>query len=143
MLVLRGSDAMEQSPSSRRHKVLVVDDNQDAADSLAELLRLAGFEVQTAYDGAQAVSLASTFRPDVAVLDLNMPVVEGFAAAAALQRLNPPAVLLAFSCDSAPETMARVARSGFHRHLTKPADTEHLLRLLRSTLPTVSQGSQR
>ena len=62
-------------------RLLVVDDNRDSADSLAALLRLEGFEVQTAYGGRQAIETAEQFRPTVLIVDLVMPIVNGFEVA--------------------------------------------------------------
>jgi CheY-like chemotaxis protein len=120
-----------QPPPSSLRRILVVDDNRDAADSLAELLRLAGFEVATAYDGAEAVSRARTFAPDAAILDLNMPVLDGFGVADALGDSGSPTVLVAHSSDTRPETLARAARTGFSWHFAKPTETERLLEFLR------------
>src|SRR6185369_13037168 len=63
------------------HRILVADDNRDAAESMSMLLRLMGNEVRTVYDGAEAVEEAATFRPDVIVLDIGMPKLTGYAAA--------------------------------------------------------------
>ena len=65
-------------------RILVADDNRDAADTAAILLRLSGYDVQTAYGGAEAIGLARAFDPDVAILDINMPSVDGYDVANAL-----------------------------------------------------------
>ncbi|HYR01380.1 MAG TPA: response regulator, partial [Casimicrobiaceae bacterium] len=74
-----------RSPQAGGRRVLIVDDNCDAVDSLAELLRMFGYDVETAYDGRTAVEAASRFRPDIAVLDIGMPLVDGYATARALR----------------------------------------------------------
>jgi len=74
---------MKTEPARRR--VLLADDNRDAADSLALLLSIEGHEVRVAYGGAAALSLAQSFRPEVALLDIGMPDVDGYQVARALR----------------------------------------------------------
>ena len=69
---------------SRTRRVLIADDHQDAADTLAILLCMAGHDAQVAYGGAEAIQLASTFNPEVAILDIDMPGVGGYEVAKAL-----------------------------------------------------------
>ena len=71
----------EKVPHARPCRILVVDDNRDAADSLALMLRLAGHETQAAYDGVEAVQTAATFRPQVVLLDIGLPKMNGYEAA--------------------------------------------------------------
>lgn len=78
-------------------RFLVADDNLDAVESLAVLLEMSGHEVRTAVDGGEAVSVASGWPPDVAILDLQMPVLDGYAVAAALRAEQPDIVLVALS----------------------------------------------
>src|SRR5205085_1706595 len=72
------------------HRVLVVDDNRDIANSVAALLRLLGHTVLPAYDGATALALAGNFNPDVAILDIVMPEMDGFEVARQLRKLPTP-----------------------------------------------------
>ena len=118
-------------PMTAQRRILVVDDNVDAADSLAEILRLERFEVRVSYDGAQALELARIFKPDVAFLDLNLPGLSGNALAAAI--LDEPwahAVRLVAVTGMGQKSDIEGSRAaGFHAHLAKPASTEEILRL--------------
>jgi PAS domain S-box-containing protein len=112
-----------------RRRVLVVDDNEDAAESLATLLRLSGHSVQVAYDGAGAIALAETAHPDVVVLDLGMPRMSGFEVARWLRRQPWGAGirLIAVTGWGQEEDRRRSREAGFDRHLTKPVDPDDLL----------------
>jgi CheY-like chemotaxis protein len=116
-------------PASQR--VLVVDDNVDAALSLARLLKFEGFEVATAHDGRQALQQAQTSHPDVVVLDIEMPIMDGYEAAHRIRQdcelLN--CKLIAVSGHSDAEHRERALAAGFHAHVTKPIDPETLVRL--------------
>jgi CheY-like chemotaxis protein len=116
-------------------KVLVADDNQDAAETLAVLLALDGHLVKTANDGAAALVIAQTFRPDVAVLDIGMPELNGFELAAAIRR-EPWARhtrLIALTGWGKDQDKQQAMEAGFDEHLTKPVNPEKLKALL-STL---------
>lgn len=115
---------MDLASSARR--VLVVDDNRDAADMLCVWLELEGHTAAAAYSGAAALELAKDFRPHVAVLDLNMPGIDGFETARALAELLP-VTLVALSADSSAKTADRLRNSGFSCRLVKPASTSELL----------------
>jgi len=118
-------------PTAAQRRILVVDDNIDAADSLAEILRLERFDVRVSYDGAQALELARAFRPDVAFLDLNLPGMSGNALAAAL--LEEPCAhalrLVAVTGMGQKSDIEASRAAGFHAHLAKPASTDEILRL--------------
>jgi signal transduction histidine kinase len=105
-------------------RVLVVDDNMDAAESIAVYLRLEGHEVRTVSDGAQAVAIAQVFAPQVAVLDIGLPGMSGYELA---RRLGQgagaaPALLIALTGYGHKEDRARSSDAGFHHHFVKPAD---------------------
>lgn len=116
-------------PTVRSLRVLVVDDNEDAAALLADLLDQAGHEVITALDGAAALDAAERFRPEVAVLDLGLPVMDGYELAARIGlRLGPTApALLSLSGYGQPQDRARSRAAGFRQHFVKPADPDALL----------------
>ena len=76
----RPAEGDEQRPCPVQRRILVVDDNRDSADSLAMMLRLTGHEIRTAYDGLEAVAAAAAFRPDVVLLDIGMPRMNGYEA---------------------------------------------------------------
>jgi len=100
-LLLRASRLLDESVACRGRemsvRILVADDNVDAADSLALLLELRGHEVRAAFNGGDAVRLAQEWHPDAAILDLNMPVLDGQAVAARLRSDFPCVVLVALS----------------------------------------------
>jgi len=115
-------------------RILVVDDNRDAADSLAMLLRTTGNDIRTAYDGLEAVQVASEFRPDVVLLDIGLPKIDGHEVA---QRIRKEAwgrqmCLIAVTGWSDETDRARSRAAGFDHHLVKPLDTGHLAQLLAS-----------
>ena len=118
--------------TDNRLRMLVADDNSDAADSLALLLSLDGYEVRTAYTGRDAVSLAQSFHPDVALLDLGMPEMDGYAAGSAIkrQRGGTDICLIALSGRGQQEDKLRSREAGFAMHLTKPVDPGRLRHLL-------------
>jgi CheY-like chemotaxis protein len=123
-------------PSPRR--ILVVDDNRQAADSLAVLLRLDGHEVATAYDGLEAVAVAEQYRPHLALLDIGMPNLNGYEAARRIRDLPASAHtrLVALTGWGQEEDRRRAAEAGFDSHLVKPVDPEALDRLLRDVPAT-------
>ncbi len=104
-------------------KVLVVDDCRDAADSLSQLLTTFGYDTSTACDGSRAVASAEVFRPDVAILDIEMPVLDGFGAAKILRSM-PPMALIALPAKADLDMEAQTATAGFDFYLSKPVDLE-------------------
>ena len=118
-------------PQSRR-RILVVDDNQDAAISLAMLLQMMGNETETAYDGLEALEVAAAFRPDVALLDIGMPRLNGYEVCRQIrqQAWGKSMVLFALTGWGQEEDQRRSLAAGFDAHLVKPvlpADLEKLL----------------
>lgn len=121
---------METAPPLR---VLIVDDNEDAADSLATLLELYHYTVRVAYDGAAGLRAARECAPDCLISDINMPGLDGFALARAV-RADPNlsgVKLLAMSAYSGDEHIRRVTEAGFDYRLTKASETHKLLEVLR------------
>lgn len=112
-----------------RHTVLVVDDNRDAADSLAELLRTVGATVFVAHSAAQALQLATTGTFDVAVLDIGMPGMDGCELASRLraQPAHAGMRLIALTGWGQSADRHRIAEAGFDHHLLKPVDFEDLI----------------
>jgi PAS domain S-box-containing protein len=111
-----------------RRKILVVDDNRDAADSLSQLLRLFGHEVHEAYDGVEAVHAADVFRPDVVLLDLGLPKLNGYDAAREIRKRAGERALtiIAVTGWGQEEDRRHSADAGFDLHLTKPIDVTQL-----------------
>ncbi|WP_161630472.1 ATP-binding protein [Stutzerimonas azotifigens] len=115
-----------------RRKVLVADDNHDIAETMAELLRMEGHEVCTAFDGRQALDAYQRFRPDVALLDIGMPGLRGDEVAAAIRSLpgGHDVLLVAFTGWGQALDRERALSSGFDRHLTKPANIDEVYALI-------------
>ncbi len=111
-------------------KVLVVDDWQDGAESLAMLLDLAGYETATAYNGEQAVEVAKRFEPDTVILDINMPVMDGLQAARALRQSLPNRDLVLVALTALDRESSLGTSSDFDLYLQKPCDTNLLLNLI-------------
>jgi CheY-like chemotaxis protein len=121
--------AVSLEPKARSLRVLVADDNADAAHTLSVLLEMAGHKVHKAKDGEEAVQIAASFRPAVAVLDIGMPQMTGYAAAERI-RAEPwgeEVTLIAVTAYGKPEEIARAFRAGFDHHFLKPVKFEHLL----------------
>ena len=122
---------MTPATSESNPRVLVVDDNEDAADSLATLLGVMGYEVRTAYDGPEAISAADEFQPAVALLDIGLPRLSGYDIARHVREQRGRDVLLVAITGWGQEDDRRRAReAGFDHHFTKPADFEVLLELI-------------
>lgn len=118
----------EQAP----RRILVVDDNVDAANSLALLLRMSGNQVETAYGGLQAVEVAERFRPEVVLLDIGMPELDGYDTCRRIreQPWGERMLLVAQTGWSQAEDQRRTREAGFDGHLVKPIDHAALLEWL-------------
>ncbi|HEX4382057.1 MAG TPA: ATP-binding protein, partial [Myxococcales bacterium] len=114
--------------ASGAQRILIVDDNEDAAEMLAEMLSAESFSVRYALDGPSGLSLAAEFKPDVAILDIGLPVMDGFELASRF--LDNPLLkrtrLIALTGYGQPEDRARSAAAGFAAHLVKPVDRDKL-----------------
>ena len=122
-----------QAPASgNRRKVLVVDDNRDSAMSLALLLELDGHEVRRAYDGLEALEIADDFRPEVTLLDIGMPRLDGYGAARELRQRDwaKDTLLVALTGWGQQEDKRMAREAGFDHHMVKPVDPDALRRLL-------------
>jgi CheY-like chemotaxis protein len=109
---------------SRPRRVLLIDDNIDAADSLAQLLALSGHDARTAVDGATGLRLAAEFSPEVVFCDLGLPGISGYEVAKALRELprGRDVVLVALTGYGQPGDREKTAKAGFDAHLVKPVD---------------------
>lgn len=113
-------------------KIMVVDDLHDSADSLALLFEALGHVTMTSYDGRQAVDAARSFAPDIAFLDINMPILDGYGAARALRSMfaGEPPVLVALTAFAGPEAKRCAEEAGFDFYVTKPADFNLLITIV-------------
>jgi PAS domain S-box-containing protein len=126
-----GAPARRPARAGRSRRVLVVDDNEDAAASLAELVELFGHAAEVAHDGATALEKARANPPDVVLCDLGLPGMSGFDVARALrQAAGAGPELVAVSGYAQPEDLRAALEAGFDRHLAKPPDPEEIERLL-------------
>ena len=124
-------DAVAADATGRR--VLIADDNKDAADSLAMLLEIDGHEVRVAHSGHAALALAQTFRPEIALLDIGMPELSGYQVAAALRKepWGKAMQLIALTGWGQESDRRRTKAAGFDWHLTKPIDVDMLYTVLK------------
>ena len=129
------------TPATKR-RILVVDDNRDSATTLAMLLELTGNETHTAYDGLAAVEAAETFRPNVILLDIGLPKLNGYEAARKIreQPWGKSMVLVALTGWGQEDDRRKSREAGFDGHLVKPVDLADLTKLLAELLPT-AEGS--
>ncbi len=121
--------------SPARH-VLVVEDSRDGRESLALLLRMLGHRVDVAEDGPRGVEVALAGRPEVALIDIGLPKLDGYEVASRVRAgLGGGVLLVALTGYGQPEDRERAADAGFDDHLTKPVELEELQRLLARPLP--------
>ncbi|MGH8635701.1 MAG: response regulator [Burkholderiales bacterium] len=118
-------------------RILIVDDNRDAAISLSMLLELSGNKTETAYDGLAAIDAAARFEPDVVLLDIGLPGLNGYEVARRMR--NEPwgkhVKLVAVTGWGHPEDRSRAIAAGFDAHLLKPVDHAALVKLLAGAGP--------
>jgi two-component system OmpR family response regulator len=133
--MLRGSAPIRLpiSPRTGPHSILIVVDDRDSREALHALLLTEGHEVRSAADGSAALSLAAHRAPDVVLLDINMPVMDGYAICRRLRDMGSLAAtrIYALTALSGSVHYARCRVAGFDRHFGKPLDVEALMRLLR------------
>src|SRR5262249_44199540 len=118
--------------SSNQRHILLADDNRDAAESLAIILRMEGHRVELAHDGAEAMRLFAEKKPDVALLDIGMPRTSGYDDAKQI-RAQPggdDVLLIAITGWAQDSDKERSRAAGFDHHLTKPIEPERLIELL-------------
>ena len=112
-------------------KILFVDDSRDNADTLATFFKLLGHETEVAYDGDSAVELTGRFAPDIAFIDLRMPMLDGFDTAREFRsRLGEKPVLIALTGQEWASTGDAAGRAGFDGFLQKPAQASQLAKLV-------------
>ncbi|MBA3597962.1 MAG: response regulator [Methylibium sp.] len=133
-----GAPAGAPFPAGNRLRLMVVDDNSDAADTLGMLLEAQGHEVNVQHDPLDALARAEEMAPDVFILDIGMPRMDGYELAKRLRQLHAGshAVLIALTGYGQPEDRLASRRAGFDHHLVKPLDAAQLRGLLEHIVPT-------
>jgi CheY-like chemotaxis protein len=133
-------------PAHTARRILIVDDNVDAATSLATLLEYKGHSVRTCFDGATAFEVATHSPPEIAFIDLNMPDLDGVELARMIRRQpwGENVKLIALTGMGQPADVERTRAADFDQHMTKPADPNDLLRAIATPRqvapPTVTRG---
>src|SRR5437762_11646846 len=113
-------------------RILVVDDNRDAADALAKLIRSFGHEVRAVYGGKEALEETASFLPDMALVDIGMPDLDGYETVTELRQRRGQVhlIVVAVTGHNSDEDKRRAYESGFDLHVAKPMDVETLKELL-------------
>jgi CheY-like chemotaxis protein len=122
-------------PTPASHRILVVDNNRDAADSLAMLLRMAGHQTHTAYDGQEALVMVGELTPDVVLLDIGLPNLNGYEVARRIREQGGTGpTLIAVTGWGSEDDYRQSLEAGFDEHLTKPVEFAMLRRILSERL---------
>ena len=126
------SGGEEELPVRSALRILVVDDNRDGADSLSEMLRLMGNDTRTAYDGQQGVDMAGDFRPEVLLLDIGLPKLNGYEVCRRIreQPWGKSVVLIALTGWGQDDDRRRSREAGFDHHMVKPVHPHALMKML-------------
>jgi two-component system CheB/CheR fusion protein len=135
-------DSEDDGARSSARRVLVVEDNRDAADSLRDILMFGGNQVDVAYDGFEAIAKARQFEPDIVICDIGLPGIDGYEVARALRvdvKLRS-AFLVALSGYAQPEDLQRAVQSGFDCHVAKPASMEKIEQILGCAIRSTESG---
>jgi len=132
MPVSNTAPSVSDSAAPKLRRILVADDNRDAGDTLAMLLRLDGHEVHVATDGLEAVEMYASVQPEVVILDIGMPGLSGHEVARRIRDLpsERPVILIAVTGWGQKADKDRAAASGFDHHFTKPVEPTVLSALL-------------
>jgi signal transduction histidine kinase/ActR/RegA family two-component response regulator len=139
----RGAEPDRRKGGAPSRRILVVDDHHDSADSLGTLLRLLGHEVRVVYDGESALALSPIFLPEVLLLDIGLPGIDGYEVAVRLRRLAglDQALIVALTGYGRDEDRKRSRDAGFDNHLIKPVDLAALNAMLAAYSGAAGQGS--
>jgi CheY-like chemotaxis protein/two-component sensor histidine kinase len=126
------SSPVRAAPERQRARVLVVDDNVDSAEMLAEALHDLGYRTAIAHDGPQALQVVTEFEPQIALLDIGLPVMDGYELGERLRKQRANLTLVAITGCGQDSDRERARGAGFDDHLTKPVDIDKLGRVLES-----------
>jgi CheY-like chemotaxis protein len=118
--------------SGRPRRILIIEDNADAALTLKDSIEVHGHEVRVALDALEGIEIAREFRPDVLLCDIGLPTMDGYQVASKFRSDDglKSVFLIAVTGYAAPEDQERAARAGFDRHFRKPPDIERLQQIL-------------
>lgn len=122
---------MNEPVTAEKRRILIVDDNRDLATSLARLLGLLGHQVEVVFDGRKGIEVARTYQPQVLLLDLGLPIVDGYQVARTLREEGYHDILIiALSGYGQEEDRQRSREAGMNHHVTKPVDVKTLAELI-------------
>jgi CheY-like chemotaxis protein len=122
---------LDQPDKTEKSRILIVDDNQDLATSLARLLRLLGHEVEVVFDGRKGIEAARTYRPRVVLLDIGLPNLDGYQVARTLRQEGfNDTMIIAISGYGQEEDRQRSREAGIDHHVTKPVDVKTIAELI-------------
>jgi CheY-like chemotaxis protein len=127
-----------------KERILVVDDERDAADSLVRLIQVLGYEAKAAYDGEEALREVASYAPDMALIDIGMPGLNGFETVSRIrqQRGNATMILVAVTGWTREEDQRKAYDAGFDLHVAKPMTVETLKELLAILDPEAIEGNR-
>lgn len=129
-------DPLARDSAAAGARVLVIEDNDDARAALAALLEIEGYVVDAAPEGTSGIELVRTNRPDVALVDIGLPGIDGYEVARRIRGLgSPQPYLVALTGYGRPEDRQRATEAGFDAHLVKPVDPTDLAALLSRGIP--------
>lgn len=116
-----------QRSAKRRRRILLVEDNVDGRESLRLLLAYLGHQVDVAADGVEGVQKALVFQPEIAIVDIGLPQLDGYQVARRIRALmGQSVILIAYTAYDGPDTVQRVTEAGFDAHLVKPIELSEL-----------------
>jgi CheY-like chemotaxis protein len=138
----RAKEAVDTSASRSRRRILIVDDNEDGAESLALLLRVSGHETHTVHDGLEALAAVERLQPDVVLLDIGLPGLNGYEVCRRIrqQPWGRDLVLVALTGWGQQEDRERSKAAGFTTHMVKPVDPDRIMTLLESLPSGINAG---
>ena len=121
-----------RAPAKRQRRIVIVEDNADAREMLQMLLSVEGHEVDSAEDGRDGLALIERVRPDVALIDIGLPLLNGYdvARTPAARCQGPPVLLVALTGYGQPEDRQRALAAGFDEHLIKPVNLDRLTQIM-------------
>jgi CheY-like chemotaxis protein len=138
--MLSPKQAAEGTGLEAATRLLVVDDNEDAAELLSMMLTKAGYSVRTAFDGPSALLIATDFGPQIALLDIGLPVMDGYELGRRLRGMPRVPRLIAVTGYGQASDQARSREAGFEAHMVKPIDFEKLHRILETLHSSTPAG---